>query len=283
MSPLRLLVALAAVGALVAARLVAAPSAEGLRTPLAPAPGGLAYAAAGGGLRLLGPAGEVERRGRLPGGLPLALAAFGDSLLLATDAGLQASGDGGRTWRRVRGGRFTAVAEFGPEAWAAAWAGPLWHSGDGGLTWSPEPVPAADTEVEMLSAGPAGVFAATLGGLLERRDGGWRRVPGSPGRVMALDQSAGSLQVAAWSGALYTVAEGGLRPGGATGGSGTWGLAGPAAATTQGLFVGASRVPALGGAEFTGVAASGSNLYAARARGPVYASAGQGWRPVLNG
>src|SRR5579864_9319981 len=83
-------------GALLAARFAAAPTAEGYRHAMAAGPNDGLYAIdASGRTVLVDAAGDVEVRGATLGGLPLAMSADGERLLLGTDQGLQRSDDGG--------------------------------------------------------------------------------------------------------------------------------------------------------------------------------------------
>src|SRR5690348_2873032 len=91
--------ALLATTVLIGLRIAAAPTAAGYRHAMAAAPNGDLYEAQPGrGLVLATAGGNSVVEGPLPGGLPLALAADGQRLLLGTDQGLYQSADGGAHW-----------------------------------------------------------------------------------------------------------------------------------------------------------------------------------------
>jgi photosystem II stability/assembly factor-like uncharacterized protein len=58
---------------------------------------------------------------------------------VSTDGAVQRSVDGGKTFHEVQvapGVEFRTVAAIGNEVWAGGTGGVLFHSGDGGATWT---------------------------------------------------------------------------------------------------------------------------------------------------
>jgi len=120
------LVLFALVCGVLALRLLAAPSGNGIRLALAPGPSGTAYLAAPGhGLLQLDVLGKSRRVGPLPTTSPRALAT-GSALILGADDGVFISYDGVR-WAKapIPGGHFLTVAAAGTRLAAASCAGGL--------------------------------------------------------------------------------------------------------------------------------------------------------------
>lgn len=282
-----LLLALVGTAALLGVRLAAAPTAAGYRHAIAAAPdGGLYDADPERGLVLAAPDGGSAVVGRLPAGLPLALAADRQRLLLGTDRGLFQSADGGSHWvaSAVAQGRYPAVWVRGGLGLAGAWGGGLWRTLDAGATWEAMPVPGGDAEYQVVAVSNAVIYAASLGQVTRSFDGGraWQRT-GLPARVTALEAQGDEVLAATWEGRLYSIDPAGgisTRPRIA---AGVWALAAGTAATADGLQ-GLHGTP-LDHREVTALVSAGSALYAGVARGPLYVSGdgGRSWRQVRQG
>lgn len=268
-------------------RLLAAPTGEGIRIPLAAGPDGSAYvAAAGRGLVQLDSSGGARVLGALPTSSPRSLA-FGLGFLLGADDGLFTSPDG-RTWKRaaVPGRGFLAVAASGGRLAAAAWAGGLWLSDDAGAAWRRTELPAGFEEVTSISLGSLPGepdLAGSLTGVAVSAGGAWLKGEGIGGRVTALDRGGGDGLVAGtWDGRLYTSSLGTDWARVRTYPAGIWAYSAQdrAAATTEGLETPAGR--SLPGSEVTALAYSDGTLYAAVAgSGVLVRSADGGWRRAL--
>jgi hypothetical protein len=257
---------------LVFIREATSPSGAGYWTAMAAAPNGDLYLAdeVHRELRLLHASGGWERIGSVPLGIFRALAADGPNLLLATEGSLFVSSDTGAHWRAALPGRFTAVAVRGNQELAGAWSNGLYVSDDAGRTWAKAAVPPGDTQFEAIIPG----FAATLLGLLQSSDGrSWTHVSGIPDRVTAVAFDAGrpAVRVGDWRGAVWlydpvsgSVARSASYPGGVVF------VQGAIVATTNGVYP--DHPGPLHGREVTRVVLSGSNYWAAAARGPLYVS-----------
>jgi hypothetical protein len=270
-------------GALLAARLGVAPTAEGFRHAIAPAAGGALYVVDGSGrTSLVGPEGGVFARGVARGGLPLALASSGDHLLLGTDRGLQWSADGGRTWR-VTGpaGRFPAVLVEGDTALAGGWAGSLELTEDGGRSWRAVPTPASH-EFEAIVDSGGEWYVATLTGVIVSVDRGasWLVASRPASRATALRAALQGVVVGTWRGELDQLQTTSAQPLTDVH-AGIWALTETLVATTDGLR-GAHPGTPLDHAEVTALVSSGSAVYAGVARGPLYRSTdgGASWSRV---
>ncbi|HUZ88803.1 MAG TPA: hypothetical protein VMU49_03120 [Candidatus Acidoferrales bacterium] len=271
---------------LLALRVADAPTGAGLRAALAPsAQRSALLAAEGRGLLRISPLGAVARVGRLPAGRPLDLASSGPLVLLGTDQGLQLSVDSGHTWRRVREGQFMAVAAAGAQLWAGQWGGALWHSRDGGRSWSVDSFPEAKPEFESIAAdAQGGAAAGTLLGLYQRVGSNWHRVSSVGDRVTAVSTRTGGFEAADWRGRIWRSRGGDWRLWN-TVHAGVWAVTQDAMGTTSGLVVNGHSVPALGGHEVTSLVRSGGALFAFAAPNRVFASTDSGghWRLVFEG
>ena len=269
-------------GGLLASRFAAAPTAEGYRHAMAAAPGDSLYAIdAGGRALVIDPAGGALVRGQTLGGLPLALSADGERLLLGTDQGLQWSGDGGRTWRRTGpAGRYPAVLLDGDTALGGAWAGSLDLSQDGGRTWRALPTPGAH-EFEAIAASGANWFVATLTSVIVSGGDGraWREV--GPSRVTAFHADGAGVIAGTWRGEVLRLTSFLPPQPLADLHAGIWAVSGGLFATTAGLRGAGAGTP-LEHAEVSALVASGPALYAGVARGPIYGSFDKGltWQRV---
>ena len=282
-----LVLALMATAALLGVRLAAAPTAAGYRHAMAAAPdGGLYEADPELGLVLAAPDGGSKVRGRLPPGLPLALAADRQQLLLGTDRGLFQSADGGAHWSAsaVAQGRYPTVWVRSGLGLAGAWGGRLWRTLDAGATWEALPTPAGDAEYQVVTVSNAVIYAATLRQVTRSFDGGraWEATR-LPARVTALEALGDQVLAATWDGRVYSIDPTGGITARSRVGAGVWALAAGTAATTDGL-AGLTGTP-LDHREVTALVSAGSALYAGVARGPVYVSGdgGRAWRQVRQG
>jgi hypothetical protein len=282
-----LLLALVATAAVLGVRLAAAPTADGYRHAMAAAPGGALYLAdPERGLVLAAADGSSTVQGRLPGGLPLALAADQRRLLLGTDRGLFQSADAGAHWSAsaVGLGRYAAVWVSGDLGLAGAWGGRLWRTLDAGTTWEGLPTPAADSQFQAVTVVRGVIYAATLLHVNRSLDAGQVWEPTAlPPRVTAFLVEGDQLRAATWEGGVYVIDPTGAISSQPRVAAGVWALAPESAATADGL-AGLTGTP-LDHREVTAVVSAGSALYAGVARGPVYASAdgGRTWRQVGKG
>ena len=283
-----LLAALLLAAGVTAIRVGASPQGAGFRHGIAAAPDGGAYVADPGRGRLVAvdSAGHVEDRGRLPAGIPVALASDGARFLVfVTDHGAASSVDAGLTWRSVPApaGRYTAAWVSGRTALVGRWAGHLYRTDDAGGTWAEVP---ETGNWQVIAAAGADVWAATLTGVIRSADGGrtWTAT-GLPSRVTALTAGPGGLLAARWDGTTLILADGRPPSAGPRYPAGVWALAGGLAATVSGLADATGPRPGLGRREVTALVASGSTLYAGLASGPVVESTDGGatWRTVVEG
>ncbi|HEX6350683.1 MAG TPA: hypothetical protein VF160_15000 [Candidatus Dormibacteraeota bacterium] len=279
-------VALLATTVLLGLRIAAAPSAAGYRHAMAAAPNGDLYEAEPGrGLVLATAEGGSVVQGRLPAGLPLALAADGRRLLLGTDRGLYQSDDAGAHWSAaaVIQARYPAVWAGGSLGLAGGWGGRLWSTLDAGRTWEAFSTPPGEDEFQAVTVNEGVIYAATLRHVIRSFDAGraWE-VAALPARVTALEAAGRQVLAATWGGGIYSVDESGSVRRVADLKAGLWALDAGFAGTTDGL-AGVHGSP-LDHREVTAVVASGSGaVYAGLARGPVYGSAdgGHSWIKVL--
>jgi len=280
--------ALLATAVLIGLRVAAAPTASGYRHAMAAAPNGDLYEAEPGrGLVLATARGNSRVEGPLPAGLPLALAADGQRLLLGTDQGLYQSADGGAHWSpaAVPQSRYAVVWAAGSLGLAGGWGDRLWSTRDAGRTWEAFSTPPGDNEFQALTVSNGVIYVATLRHVLRSLDAGriWE-VTALPARVTALQPAGQQMLAATWEGGLYRLDESGSVDRISDLKAGVWALGGGFAGTTDGL-AGARGTP-LDHREVTAlVASAGGALYAGLARGPVYASAdgGHSWVRVLDG
>lgn len=275
--------AIAVTAGLLLARLAVAPTADGYRHAIAPAPNGDLYAVEGGRALLVGREGGARLLGATGQALPLALAADGERLVLGTDAGVEVSSDGGAAWRAAAlpRGHYPAVWVVGGDVLAGRWGADVWRSTDGGASWRSLGSAGGGEYTALL--GSAGLlFAATLTGVWVTPDGrGWDRA-GTGTRVTALSSTSdGTVLAGDWTGGVYSVFPvAGPR---SSAGAAVWALVGRKVATTDGVRDGSTV--ALRGREVTALVSAGGRLYAGVARGPVLVStdAGASWRRVLDG
>ena len=263
--------------ALLGARLAAAPTAEGYRHAVAAAPLGGLFAVEATRVLRIGPEGGVATVGRTLGGLPLALSASDQDLLLGTDLGLQASEDGGRTWRWVGpAGRYPAVLRDGGLLIGGAWGRGLEVSSDGGLNWQLQRLPGSNEVAAVTDSGGPTWYAATLTGVDVSIDRGrtWQATAAGS-RVTALHTDGAGALAGTWSGRLYRL-NGAAASEVADAHAGIWSVEGTLLATTDGLR--GTADPQLAHAEVTALVASGAALYAGVARGPLYRSLDGGVR-----
>lgn len=286
-TPAGLALALIATIALLGLRLAVAPTAAGYRHAMAAAPNGDLYEAdPARGLVLATVSGHSQVRGPLPAGLPLALAADGERLLLGTEVGLYQSSDGGAHWTAasVVQGHYPAVWAAGSLGLAGGWGGHLWSTRDCGQTWQGFTTPPGEDEFQALTVSDGVIYAATLRHVIRSFNAGrtWE-VTGLPARVTALQPGGPDVLAATWDGRLYSIDAGGAVQRAGDLGAGVWALGGGFAATTDGLAE--LHGTPLDHREVTGlVVSAGGALYAGVARGPVYGSSdgGRSWVRVLD-
>lgn len=269
--------ALVFTAALLGARLATAPTAEGFRHAIAPAPLDGLFVVDGTRALRVGPEGGVATVGHTLGGLPLALAASDQDLLLGTDRGLQASEDGGHSWRWVGpAGRYPAVLRDGGLLIGGAWGRGLEVSSDAGLNWQLQRLPGSNEVAAVGDSGGPTWYAATLTGLDVSIDRGrtWQPMAVAS-RVTALQTDRAGALAGSWTGRLYRL-NGLAASEVADVHAGVWSVAGGLVATTDGLR--GTADPQLAHAEVTAVVGSGAALYAGVARGPLYRSLDGGVR-----